>query len=137
MLRRKCIWTTSVIVVIQKIFFVWTMLLRTFIYPLPLIKSKSLQFRLLTTFEKACTYRQDNNERLKVLRKVHLFVLQFITWKMCPNLSFLQVYSPLLIHEEGSPEWNKLAKSGKVWEDYFRPFEWRAQDYGMIISYNL
>ncbi|CAG8815855.1 13240_t:CDS:2, partial [Racocetra persica] len=40
-----------------------------------------------------------------------------------------KVYSPLLIHKEGTQEWNKLIESGKVWEDCFRPFEWRAQDY--------
>ncbi|CAG8597153.1 11094_t:CDS:2 [Funneliformis mosseae] len=37
-----------------------------------------------------------------------------------------EVYSPLMNYKKG---WTKLIKSGKIWENYFRPFEWRAQDY--------
>ncbi|CAG8624127.1 30068_t:CDS:2 [Gigaspora margarita] len=79
----------------------------------PLIKStfhcgrhKSVQPRLLSTFEKFSSYSRSNIERLDVLKKV---------------------YSPLLIHKEGTQEWSKLIKSGKIWEDYFRPFEWYFQ----------
>ncbi|KAF0512562.1 Fic-domain-containing protein [Gigaspora margarita] len=87
----------------------------------PLIKSmfhygrhKSVQPRLLSTFKKFCSYSRSNIERLDILKKV---------------------YSPLLIHKEGTQEWSKLIKSVKVWEDYFRPFEWRAQDYYFQAEY--
>ncbi|CAG8437533.1 7141_t:CDS:10 [Diversispora eburnea] len=36
---------------------------------------------------------------------------------------------------EGSQEWAKLIKSGKVWENYFHPFEWHAQDYDFQAKY--
>ncbi|CAG8478881.1 19908_t:CDS:2, partial [Gigaspora rosea] len=77
-------------------------------------RRKNVQLRLLSTFEKVCSYNRSKNERLNVLKKV---------------------YSPHLIHKEGTQEWNKLIKSGKIWEDYFRPFEWRAQDYYFQAEY--
>ncbi|RHZ62856.1 hypothetical protein Glove_334g33 [Diversispora epigaea] len=75
------------------------MLLKTLISPL-----------ISSTFHhKSLHFRLfSSTERIKVLRKV---------------------YSPLMVHKEGSQEWTKLIKSGKVWENYFHPFEWRAQDY--------
>ncbi|KAI9898826.1 hypothetical protein N3K66_005287 [Trichothecium roseum] len=32
-----------------------------------------------------------------------------------------KIYEPFANYEKGSPEYNELARSGKVWEDYFRP----------------
>ncbi|RIB21891.1 fido domain-containing protein [Gigaspora rosea] len=39
------------------------------------------------------------------------------------------LYTLFLKIKEGTKEYLDLGKSGKVWENYFRPFEWRAQDY--------
>jgi hypothetical protein len=33
--------------------------------------------------------------------------------------------------DKGSQEQIKLLKSGKVWENYFRPLEWHTEDYGI------
>ncbi|CAG8624024.1 3143_t:CDS:2, partial [Paraglomus occultum] len=77
-------------------------------------RHKSLQFRLFST-ETIYKLSGRNRQRIYALRKV---------------------YSPLLIHKKGSQEWIKLINSGKVWEDYFRPFEWRAQDYDFQAEYN-
>ncbi|CAB4377143.1 unnamed protein product [Rhizophagus irregularis] len=40
-----------------------------------------------------------------------------------------EIYAPLKKFEEGSKEWYELFNSGKVWRDYYCPFEWRAKDY--------
>src|SRR6185295_2225806 len=100
---------------------------------------ENFQHRLFSSSKKGYQF---NTERLGVLTKV-LFAFfandcGIVLWRIirqceinCPDLFCLQVYSPLIIHKEGSEEWSKLIKSGKVWENYFCPFEWRAQDYGM------
>ncbi|CAJ0627401.1 2350_t:CDS:2 [Entrophospora sp. SA101] len=41
-----------------------------------------------------------------------------------------EIYTPSFSKlKKGTKEYLDLGKSGKVWENYFRPFEWRAQDY--------
>ncbi|CAB4410028.1 unnamed protein product [Rhizophagus irregularis] len=40
-----------------------------------------------------------------------------------------EIYAPLKKFEKGSKEWYELFNSGKVWRDYYCPFEWRAKDY--------
>jgi hypothetical protein len=38
----------------------------------------------------------------------------------------------MIYHKERPhDEWVKLIKSGKIWENYFRPFEWRKEDDGI------
>ncbi|CAG8692375.1 366_t:CDS:2, partial [Funneliformis caledonium] len=78
-------------------------------------------------------------------RKSESFVMlllstQFILVKQKSNATQVEerlavlreVYSPL---KKGSQEWTKLIKSGKIWEKYFRPFEWRTQDYDFQAKY--
>ncbi|CAG8524285.1 1957_t:CDS:2 [Paraglomus occultum] len=36
----------------------------------------------------------------------------------------------------GTKKYLDLVKSGKVWENYFRPFEWRAQDYDFCAKHS-
>ncbi|GBC06512.1 hypothetical protein RclHR1_00690002 [Rhizophagus clarus] len=35
----------------------------------------------------------------------------------------------MIYHKDKPHEWTTLISSGKVWKDFFRPFEWRAKDY--------
>lgn len=35
-----------------------------------------------------------------------------------------------MIYHKEKLDWAKLIRSGKVWENYFGPFEWRDKDYG-------
>jgi hypothetical protein len=46
------------------------------------------------------------------------------------RLFFPQIYAPFANLTKESPEYWELADSGKVWENYFRPFDWRTKDYG-------
>ncbi|GBB89496.1 hypothetical protein RclHR1_01620008 [Rhizophagus clarus] len=40
-----------------------------------------------------------------------------------------EIYAPLNQFKKKSKEWYELFNSGKVWKDYYHPFEWRTKDY--------
>jgi hypothetical protein len=42
-----------------------------------------------------------------------------------------------MIYHKEKLDWAKLIRSGKVWENYFGPFEWREKDYGNELKKNL
>ncbi|CAB4437585.1 unnamed protein product [Rhizophagus irregularis] len=46
-----------------------------------------------------------------------------------------KIYSPLMIYHKEKLDWAKLIRSGKVWENYFGPFEWREKDYEFRSKY--
>ncbi|CAG8644977.1 4124_t:CDS:2, partial [Paraglomus brasilianum] len=76
-------------------------------------------------------------ETAKKIRAVNIIAQKWLEYIYHPdaqleerNALLKEIYTPSFSKlKKGTKEYLDLGKSGKVWENYFRPFEWRAQDY--------